>query len=77
MFIKIFLFLLGFGLMTIGFSTLILYINLFSFGYNFKEYVSYVVKIPEFYYLLIGFLLLNVSILLKGEKDEKHIWYFG
>lgn len=73
MLIKIFLFLLGFGLMTIGFSTLILYINLFNFGYNFKEYVSYVVKIPEFYYLLIGFLLLNVSILLKGEKDEKHI----
>lgn len=73
MLIKIFLFLLGFGLMTIGFSTLILYINLFSFGYNFKEYVSYVVKIPEFYYLLIGFLLLNVSIFLKGEKDEKHI----
>ena len=73
MLIKIFLFFLGFGLMTIGFSTLILYINLFSFGYNFKEYVSYVVKIPEFYYLLIGFLLLNVSILLKGEKDEKHI----
>ena len=73
MLIKIFLFLLGFGLMTIGFSTLILYINLFSFGYNFKEYVSYVVKIPEFYYLLVGFLLLNVSILLKGEKDEKHI----
>ena len=77
MLIKIFLFLLGFGLMIIGFSTLILYINLFSFGYNFKEYVSYVVKIPEFYYLLIGFLLLNVSILLKGEKDEKHIWYFS
>ena len=77
MLIKIFLFLLGFGLMTIGFSTLILYINLFSFGYNFKEYVSYVVKIPEFYYLLIGLLLLNVSILLKGEKDEKHIWYFS
>lgn len=77
MLIKIFLFLLGFGLMTIGFSTLILYINLFNFGYNFKEYVSYVVKIPEFYYLLIGFLLLNVSILLKGEKDEKHIWYFS
>lgn len=77
MLIKIFLFLLGFGLMVIGFSTLILYINLFSFGYNFKEYVSYVVKIPEFYYLIIGFLLLNVSILLKGEKNEKHFWYFS
>lgn len=77
MLVKVFLFLFGFGLMVIGFSTLILYINLFSFGYNFKEYVNYVVKIPEFYYLIIGFLLLNASILLKGEKHEKHFWYFG
>ena len=77
MLLRFFLFITGFGLMVTGFNTIILYINLFSFGYNFKEYVSYVVKIPEFYYLLIGFLLLNVSILLKGEKDEKHIWYFS
>lgn len=70
---RIFLFLTGFGLMVIGFSTLILYINLFSFGYNFKEYVSYIIKLPELYYLLIGFLLINISILKKGEKDEEHL----
>ncbi len=73
MLLKIFLFLSGFGFMIIGFSTLILYINLFSFGYNFKEYIYYVIKLPEFYYLILGFILMNTSILIKGEKHEKHI----
>ncbi len=70
---KIFLFLFGFGLMVIGFSTLILYINLLSFGYNFKEYVTFILKLPEFYYLIVGFILLNISIFLKGDKNEKHV----
>lgn len=52
--------------MVLGFSTMILYINLFAFGYNFKEYISYIVKLPEFYYLLVGFILINLSILNKG-----------
>ncbi len=73
MVLKIFLFLFGFILMTVGFSSLILYINLFGFGYNFKEYTSFIMKLPEFYYLIIGFVLLNISILLKGDKNEKHI----
>ena len=65
---KFFLFLTGFGLMIIGFSTIILYINLFSFGYNFKEYVSYIVKLPELYYLIIGFIMINFAIIKKGGK---------
>ncbi|MGN1268255.1 MAG: hypothetical protein ACI4U0_01925 [Candidatus Aphodocola sp.] len=65
---KLFLFLTGFGLMIIGFSTIILYINLFSFGYNFKEYVSYIVKLPELYYLIIGFIMINFAIIKKGGK---------
>lgn len=77
MILKIFLFLLGFALMVLGFSSLILYINLFGFGYNFKEYTQYIIKLPEFYYLIVGFILLNVSILLKGDKNEKHLWYFS
>ncbi len=71
--LKFFLFITGFGLMVIGFSTLILYINLLSFGYNFKEYISYIVKLPEFYYLLVGFILVNFSIFKKGDKNEKRI----
>lgn len=73
MLVKAFLFLFGFGLMVIGFSTLILYINLLSFGYNFKEYVTFILKLPEFYYLIVGFILLNISIFLKGDKNEKHV----
>lgn len=65
---KLFLFLTGFGLMIIGFSTIILYINLFSFGYNFKEYVSYIVKLPELYYLIIGFIMINFAIIKKEGK---------
>lgn len=71
--LKIFLFITGFGLMVLGFSTLILYMNLFTFGYNFKEYVYYIIRLPEFYYLIFGFILINFSILNKGEKNEKHI----
>ena len=65
---KLFLCLTGFGLMIIGFSTIILYINLFSFGYNFKEYVSYIVKLPELYYLIIGFIMINFAIIKKEGK---------
>ena len=70
---KIFLFLMGFSFMLLGLSTLILYINLFSFGYNFKEYINYIIKLPELYYFLIGFFLVNVSIFSKGDKNEKNV----
>lgn len=70
---KIFLFLMGFGFMLLGLSTLILYINLFSFGYNFKEYINYIIKLPELYYFIIGFFLVNVSIFSKGDKNEKNV----
>lgn len=73
MFLKIFLFLFGFGLMIIGFSSFILYINLFNFGYNLKEYISYIIKSTEFYYLLVGFIIVNISIFVKGENNEKHL----
>ena len=70
---KIFLFLMGFGFMLLGLSTLILYINLFSFGYNFKEYINYIIKLPELYYFTIGFFLVNLSIFSKGDKNEKNV----
>ena len=72
-----FLFLIGFGFMILGLSTLILYINLFSFGYNFKEYIEYIIKLPELYYFIIGFFLVNLSIFSKGDKNEKNVWYFS
>ena len=74
---KIFLFMCGFGLMVVGLSTIILYINLFSFGYNFKEYMNYIIKLPQTYYLIIGFIFINLSMIKKEGKNEKRLWYFG
>lgn len=73
MLFKIFLYIIGIFLMTIGFSTLILYINLFSFGYNFKEYVSFIIKLPQFYYFILGFVVINLAYFVKGGKNDKYI----
>lgn len=73
LFAKIMLFLFGIFLMVIGFSTFILYINLLSSGYNFKEYINYIIKVPEFYYFFIGFVFINISVFIKGEKNDKRI----
>ncbi len=54
MVLRIFLFMCGFGLMVTGFNTIILYINLFSFGYNFKEYLSYIIKYQNFIIFYLG-----------------------
>lgn len=72
MLLKIFLFITGFGLMVLGFSTIILYVNLFSFGYNFREYANYIIKLPEFYYLIIGFIMINIPILTYGGKNNEN-----
>ena len=42
--LRIFFFLFGFGLMVIGFTYIILYLNLFSVGYNFSEYVNFILS---------------------------------
>ena len=74
--LKLLTYVIGFILFNIGFLTIILYINLFTFGYNFKEYIKYIIKLPEFISLILGFLLINLSIFMKGVNNEKRIWYF-
>lgn len=70
------LYIIGFILTVFGLSTIVLYINLFSFGYNFKEYLMFLIKLPEFYYLIIGLVLLNISILKKRRKLWKMYMIF-
>lgn len=65
--IRVFFFLLGFGLMIIGFTFLILYLNLTSIGYNFLNYVNFIIRRIECYFSLIGFIIMVLSIALKGE----------
>ena len=65
---RIFFFLLGFGLMTIGFVYIILYLNVLSIGYNFSYYVNFITRRIECYFTIIGFIILNLSIYIKGDK---------
>ena len=67
---RIFFFLFGFGLMTIGFVYIILYLNIISIGYNFSYYVNFISRRIECYFSIIGFIILNLSIYIKGDKKD-------
>ena len=69
---KLFLFLIGFGLTTIGFVYNILYLNLFNFGYNFFEYVNFIIRRIECLNAILGILLIIIS-LNYGGKHELYI----
>ena len=71
---RIFLFLLGYALTVIGFVYIISYINLFTIGYNFFEYVYFIVRRIECLYTLIGISLILFSIYSPiGGKYDLHI----
>ncbi len=65
---RIILFLLGFGLMTIGSTYIITYLNLFSFGYTLKEYLLFILKRYECFYVLIGLTLVTITIYTERRK---------
>lgn len=74
--IRIFFFLTGFSLMVIGFVFIILYLNLLSLGYNFFEFVNFIIRRIECYYTVIGFVLILLTINIKGaKKNELHLWH--
>ena len=72
--IRIFFFLIGFALMVLGLSFIILYLNLLTIGYNFSHYVNFITKRVECYYALIGLIIILLTLLIKGDKkNELHI----
>lgn len=74
--LRIFFFLFGFGMMVVGFTYVILYLNLLSIGYNFLEYVNFIFSRVECYFVLIGLIILILSLIIKGEKKyELYLWY--
>lgn len=74
MFGRFFVFLFGFGLSVIGATFLILYLNLMTVGYSFTEYVNFIIRRPELYYLIIGLLIITITIMWKEDKKyELHL----
>ena len=74
MLIRIFFFLTGFGLTVVGFVYVIAYLNLLTIGYNFDEYVNFIIRQPECFYTIIGIIIMLICIFIPGgKKDELYI----
>jgi len=72
--IRIFFFLTGFALMIIGFVYTILYLNILTIGYNFSVYGEFIIRRIECYYIIIGFILILLTLTIKGDKKyELHL----
>lgn len=69
--VRIFFFLIGFGFMVIGFSYIILYLNLTTMGYNFVNYVYFISRRVECYYSIIGLIIMILSMTIKGDKKDE------
>ena len=69
MFFKLFLFLLGFGLTTIGFVYIICYLNLFTIGYNFFDFVNFIIRRIECINTIIGIIIMYLSICIGGKNE--------
>ncbi len=71
---RILFFLIGFGLTIIGCIYIISYMNLMTIGYNFKEYVNFIIRRIECLYAVIGLILIVLTIYIPGgNKDELYL----
>ena len=65
---RLFIMLIGYILMVIGLTYIIIYFNLFTFGYTIKEYLIFILKSFECNIFIIGFLIDIVIIFTwKGK----------
>ena len=63
------LFLFGFGLIIISMSYIIIYLNLLTIGYNFFEYVKFIIRRIECLNLFTGIILIIISQYLGGKNE--------
>lgn len=73
--VRVFSFLVGFGFCVLGFVYIISYLNLISLGYNFLEYVNFIIRRVECLNLVFGILIMIISVFIKGGKNELYLWY--
>lgn len=71
--VRIFFFLIGFGLTIIGMVYIISYLNLLEIGYNFREYVNFIIRRIECLYSIIGIVIIMLSLMIPGGENELHI----
>lgn len=73
MFYKIILFFIGFLLTVIGFTFIIIYLNLTSMGYSFFDYLKYICSRCECLISIVGIILIIVSLYRKEDRYGLYI----
>ena len=63
--------LIGFILTTFGFFYVIVYSNLFTFGYSLKEYLLFMLTKLGLYSLILGLILIFIALIQLKRKEEK------
>lgn len=71
--VRVFFFLLGFGLMVIGCSFIILYLNLTTMEYNFLEYVNFIIRRIECLNFVFGVIFMIISTFIGGKENELYL----
>lgn len=71
---RFFFILVGFGFTLIGFIYIISYLNLLTIGYNFLEYVYFIIRRVECWYAFIGIVILMFSISFNGKEDKNELY---
>ena len=66
---RILTFLIGFGLTIMGSMYIICYLNLLSIGYNFFEYVNFIIRRIECLIAPIGIIIISLSIFIGGKNE--------
>lgn len=69
MFFKSFMFLFGFGLSIISISFIIIYLNLFTIGYNFIDYINFISKRIECINIFVGIFFIYLSFIIGGKNE--------
>ena len=70
--LRFILFLFSFGMSVIGFTYIIIYLNLLDMGYSFGEYFKFISSRIECLISIIG--LFIVSIIILGRKDKYDLY---
>ena len=71
--VRLTFFLIGFGLMVIGFTYIIAYLNLLTMGYKFKDYMQFISCRYECLFSIIGLIMTSIIIFTKGEHNDLYI----
>ena len=67
---KVILYLFGFIISVVAISYLILYSNLLELGYNFNEYVHFIIRRIEVWIFIIGLMLELLAMVIRRKKNE-------